>query len=104
MSDSIELVDVIKKLREDIAFAIDDGEQQDIRFNVNSIDVELQTVIKKEANGGIKFEVFNIGANAEGKLNKSTTHKIKLNLTPFNIKEIDPNTGKRRHLKLVDEV
>lgn len=95
MNDSFELVEVIKKLREDVTLAIRGGEGHAIRFNVNSIDVELQTVIKKEGNGGVKFEVLGIGANVGGKAEKATTHKIKLSLTP-----VDENA---KNIKLSDE-
>ena len=101
MSDSYNLVEVIKELRKDINLAIREGEGHAIRFNLNSIDVELQTVLKKEGNGGVKFEVLGVGAKAGGKLKKANTHKIRLNLSP--VDEKAKAAGESGTIKLSDE-
>jgi hypothetical protein len=89
MKHSLELTEVIKALRKDLTIAADYAEGEEIRFNVDSIDVELQTVVEKEANidigGKIKFWVLDIDAKTSGKYAKATTHKIKLHLKPVKI-------------------
>ena len=93
MSNSFELVDVIKQLRKDITQAAYYAEGQDLRFNVKNIEVELQTVVKKEGNGGLKFKVLGIGAEAGGKYEHAKTHTLKFQLEPILFKEDEQ--GKR---------
>ena len=87
MANSLELVEVIKSLREDLNLAIRSGEGHELRFNVDTIEVELQTAVEKEGSleggGKIKFWVLDIDGKVSGKYKKATTHKIKLNLTPI---------------------
>lgn len=85
MADSttaLELADVIKALRQELIKAQDEGTDKKIRFNVNNVEVELETVIEKavDGEGGVKFWVLDI--NAKRKYATATKQKIKLNLKP----------------------
>jgi len=97
MSNSFELVDVIKQLRKDITQAAYHAEGHDLRFNVKNIEVELQTVVKKEGNTGLKFQVLGIGAEASGKYEHAKTHTLKFSLTPI---KTNPDTGEEESMKL----
>lgn len=79
---TIELADVIKALRQELLDAKLESEDKDIRFTVNNVEVELETVVTKEADGklGIKFWV--VDANAGGKYQNASKQKIKLSLKP----------------------
>ncbi|QLQ32166.1 MAG: hypothetical protein HZT40_11875 [Candidatus Thiothrix singaporensis] len=76
----------------------------ELKFNLNNIEVEFQTVVEKEgggeAGGKIKFWVLDIDAKVSGKYKEAATQKVKLSLTP---KQIDPVTGVRKDTDLSDD-
>ncbi|MDQ5770736.1 trypco2 family protein [Thiothrix subterranea] len=86
MGQKLELAEVMKALREEIKLAEWAGQGHDLKFNLNNIEVEFQTVVEKEGGleggGKIKFWVLDIDAKASGKYKKSATQKIRLSLTP----------------------
>lgn len=98
MGQKLELAAVMKALRAELNEAKWAGDGHDIRFNVNNLEVEFQTVVDwevgAEGGGKIKFWVLDVDAKLNGKYKKSVTHKIKLSLPP---KQVDPaeskNTG-----------
>ena len=75
---SIPLTEVLRGLRAEIAAAQAEGETESVRFALGAVEVELEMVVTKEANGSIGFSVFGGG----GKLGTTRTHRIKLTLTP----------------------
>lgn len=87
MTDTaLELADVIKALRQELISAQQEGANKEIRFNVNNVEVELETVIEKEVGGKvggkIRFWVVNTDAELNGKLKGAVKQKIKLSLKP----------------------
>ena len=86
MADTLELADVIKALRRELITAQQEGSGKDIRFNVNNVEVELETVVTKEADGKggfkIKFGVVEANAEGGGKYQTASKQKIKLSLKP----------------------
>ena len=92
-----QLVEIIKALRSDIEAAVVEGEGQKVKFDVNEIEIDLQTQITKGgevgASGEVEFKVlgFELGkasAEAKGNYNKQDSHTIKLKLRPkrWNVK------------------
>lgn len=101
MSNPLELSEVIQALRENLTEAQTQGSGQNIRFNVNSVDIELQTVVEKETTAGAKVRFLVIAdAEANAKYKNSTTHKIKISLQAV---QIDPANNQPRNLQLNDE-
>ena len=101
MSNEFELAEVIHALRENLTEAQRRGIGADIHFDVSNIDVELQTVVEKEAGVGLKFKVLSmLEADANGKYKNAVTQKIKLSLQAV---EIDPATGQRKNIQLSAE-
>lgn len=100
-NNPLELAEVIKALRENLIEAQSQGEGQNIRFNVTNVDVELQTVIEKEAGGGAKVKFWVVEANANGKYKDSTTHKIKLSLQAVDMTKT--TTGEQNNSLLVND-
>jgi len=86
---TLELADVIKALRQELIKAQQEGQDKNIRFNINNVEVELETVIGKEqvAGGGFKtkFFVIDINADANVKFAHASKQKIKLNLQAVTI-------------------
>ncbi|MDD5395262.1 MAG: hypothetical protein PHE17_19745 [Thiothrix sp.] len=100
MGQKLELAEVMKALREEIKQAEWAAQGHGLKFNLNNIEVEFQTVVEKEGGleGGIKFWV--LEAKASGKYKKSATQKIKLSLTP---NRNDPETGESTNVLLSDD-
>jgi len=92
-NNPLELAEVIQTLRENLAEAQSQGEGQNIRFNVNSVEVELQTVIEKEAGAGGKIKFWVVDGELSGKYKNSATHKIKLSLQAVDMNKTNPETG-----------
>ncbi len=91
MSDStIPLADVIQELRSELLAATAAGEGQELRFDVEELNLELQVVVTKGgsaeagAKGGVKFWVLNAESSAEvqGKYESSRLQKVSLKLKP----------------------
>lgn len=82
----IDLADAIQNLRLEMAKAMEEGEGQKVRFNVDQVELELAIQIEKEADaeGKISFKVFGSGLElgANGRLSEVTTNKIKIMLKP----------------------
>ncbi|MEU9121087.1 trypco2 family protein [Streptomyces sp. NPDC048506] len=77
----IELADLLTSLRSEINRARIDAAGEDVRFRVNSIDLEVQVEVEKsgEAGAGVKFWVLSIGGKGSAK--STQTHVVKLSLT-----------------------
>ena len=78
--DGLGLADVLAQLRANLAQALQEGAEQDLRFALDDVEVELQVAVTKEGIGkaGVKFWVIN--AEAGGKISVVTTQKIKLKM------------------------
>ncbi|MET9376274.1 trypco2 family protein [Streptomyces sp. NPDC002992] len=76
----IELADLLASLRSEIGRAQLDAAGQDVRFRINSIDLELQVAVEKsaEAKAGVRFWVVSLGGG--GSTKAARTHTIKLSL------------------------
>ncbi|MCO5993911.1 trypco2 family protein [Actinoallomurus rhizosphaericola] len=76
----IELAQLLTALRSEIDRARISALDQDVRFRINSIDLELQVAVEKsaEANAGVKFWVISIGGKAAAK--SVGTHIVRLSL------------------------
>lgn len=75
-----ELADVLAGFRTNLEAAQKAGEGHDVRFAIDTIEVELHlaTTGEKKAEGGIKFWVLNLGGEATGK--DEHIQKIKLTM------------------------
>lgn len=78
----IDLDEVIVKLREDIARAIDTGEGQRVRFELGPVEITLSVTVTNSGTGsaGIKFWV--VEASAEGSTSSAAVQEIRLTLIP----------------------
>jgi hypothetical protein len=77
--DRVELSRLIKSLRSELTKAQKEGEGQDLRFTVDSIELELQVTTTGKDGGevGVKFWVF----NASGKVDVSEASMQKMKLS-----------------------
>lgn len=89
VADSFNLVDVVKALRKDLSKAMEYANGEDIRFNVNEIEIELKAVIEEEKNGegGFDFKIVKFGGGFKDRNIEAQT--IKLKLEPIDKKNTD---------------
>ncbi|HEX4953198.1 MAG TPA: trypco2 family protein [Thermoanaerobaculia bacterium] len=83
MADSrLELATVVGQLRQALWQAARQGEGQEIRFEVETLELELQVVVTREAtaNAGLKFWVLEAGIG--DKELESRVQRVKLVLKP----------------------
>ncbi len=95
----IELSDMIVGLRKELQEAQAKAETEDLKFNVESIDVEAQVTASAEADaqGRLKWK-FWVFSEAEGsvgaKVAKETLQTIRLKLTPQGSLQVSGMAGK----------
>ncbi|MEV5069573.1 hypothetical protein MRBLMI12_001149 [Microbacterium sp. LMI12-1-1.1] len=79
---SVSLADAIGELRRELAEAVTKAQDEEIRFEVGEVSIELSVVVERElgASGGVKFWVVNAGANASS--TRSATVALTVPLTP----------------------
>jgi hypothetical protein len=78
----IPLADAIRALRRELVEAVRQPKDEEVRFALGPIDLELQVEVSKEAGGeaGIDFWLVTIGG--KGSRTQATTHTVKLSLSP----------------------
>ncbi|MER5383229.1 trypco2 family protein [Streptomyces sp. NPDC002688] len=76
----VGLVEAIRSLRNELIDAMTEAKDEQIRFRVESVDLELNVAVEKkaEAGGGVKFWVASIGG--KGSHSSTATHTLKLHL------------------------
>lgn len=78
MTGHIGLAEAIEQLRRELGEAQDAGANQQLRFEVAEVEIELLVELRKEGSAKASFGVLAIGA--EGKIASSKTHRLKLKL------------------------
>jgi hypothetical protein len=84
VADEIEipLAGAIRALRRELVAAVQEGQDEQVRFALGAIELELHVEISREAGGegGVKFWVVSLGA--KGTRASGTTHTVRLSLSP----------------------
>jgi hypothetical protein len=79
---TVSLAEAIGELRRELAASVASGQDQEIRFEVGEVLVELSLVIEREVGGkgGVKFWVLN--AEGSARTGRAVTHRLTVPLTP----------------------
>lgn len=79
---AIPLASAIRALRDELQAAVRAGKDQELRFALGPVELELQVEAASEGGGeaGIKFGLVSVGA--KGGRSSGTTHTVRLSLTP----------------------
>ena len=80
--DHIELAAAISNLRAQLREAIKAGEQEDLRFAVQDIEIELKCLAKKEGAGKLGVGFWVINAEVEGTIGSERVQTVRLKLKP----------------------
>jgi hypothetical protein len=94
------LVEAIQSLREELAAAVTAGGREALRFEVGQIEMTFQVQVEKTGKGGVKFWVVEVG----GELSHTTTHTVKVPLTPKSSDGAAVLTGGSREIPEVPPV
>ncbi len=82
MKDGIELRKVIDQLRDELFALTETVGGEDLRFAVESVEVELHVGVTKEVDAGVKAKFWVLELGADGKYATERTQTIKLKLKP----------------------
>ena len=107
MGHKLELAAVLEALRGELNIAKREGDRDELRFNIDNLEIELQTVVEKkvagEAGGKIRFWVLDADTKANGEYKDTVTQKIKLTLKVVDTSKPDLVTGKPGAVLLSDD-
>ena len=78
--DYFELTAVIANLRTQLQEAIKAGKEEDLRFAVQDIEIELQCIAKKEGTGKTAVKFWVINGEAGATVGSEKVQTVKLNL------------------------
>jgi len=87
MSEPMSLADMIVKLRKDLREAQQQAANEDLRFEVEEIELEVQVTTAKQGEGkvGVNFWVYT--AEAGGGLSREDAQTLRLKLKPLPVKD-----------------
>lgn len=78
----IDLVDVIRDLREQIAQAQVASAGDELQFEVGPIEIEMSVAVTAEVSGQAKVRFYVLEMGAGGKESEVATQRMKITLTP----------------------
>ncbi|MEV0128802.1 trypco2 family protein [Dactylosporangium sp. NPDC050688] len=87
MDDAIQLADVIWQLRHELSRAMWAGEHADLRFEAESVDLELTVAMERVREDGVKVRFWVLDGNAGSKRTSVVTQKLALKLRPIRADE-----------------
>ncbi|GAA1196443.1 trypco2 family protein [Pseudonocardia alaniniphila] len=86
---ALALAEVVANLRAELAEAMRAGKDEELRFELGPVELELTVGIDKEATPGAKVKFWVLELGAETKLGSTSTQRIKLVLDPRHATEPD---------------
>ncbi|MFA1541417.1 trypco2 family protein [Actinomadura monticuli] len=81
-SFGIPLSDAIKQLRMELKEAMEEGKDDELKFEVSSIELELNMVIDTRRKMEGKLSLWKVAAGGGRESGKSSTHRMMLSLKP----------------------
>jgi hypothetical protein len=82
----IKLSDAIENLRAELRHAQEKGKDQNLQFDLQSIELELEVIAEGESGVSGKINWYIFGGGVDSKIKDATKHKLKLTL-----KAVDEN-------------
>ncbi|MDG4667950.1 trypco2 family protein [Mycobacterium sp. 236(2023)] len=78
MSANVGLAEAISALRDELTAALQQGADEDLRFGLDSVELETEAVVTREANGKLGWKIIEAGGSFES----AKTQRVRLVLTP----------------------
>jgi hypothetical protein len=78
----IPLANAIRSLRRELVAAVQEGQDEDVRFALGPIELELQVEITREAGGDAKIGFWVISFGGSAGRSSGTSHTVRLSLSP----------------------
>ncbi len=78
----IELAQVVRQLRAELAEAQEEAHGEDLRLELGPIELELTLALNREGGAGGKVRFWVLEFGAEGRASGSSTQRVKLTLNP----------------------
>lgn len=82
MNDAVELADMIAQLRRELSRAMSDGEDSDLKFKAERVELELTVGVERTREPGVKVRFWVFDAGASAKRSATVTQKLALTLQP----------------------
>jgi hypothetical protein len=78
----IPLASAIRSLRHELVAAVQEGQDEDVRFALGPIELELQLEITREAGGDAKIGFWVVTLGGRAGRSTGTLHTVRLSLSP----------------------
>ena len=82
----IKLSDAIENLREELKLAQEKGKNQNLQFDLQSIELELEVIAEDESKVSGKINWYIFGGGVDSKEKDASKHKLKLTLKAVDAK------------------
>jgi Trypsin-co-occurring domain 2 len=82
MAERVELAQVISQLRQELSAAMREGEEEELRFELGPVGLELTVAVSKEAGPTAKVRFWVVELGADAKVSSQATQRITLTLDP----------------------
>jgi hypothetical protein len=84
MEDEVQipLASAIRALRRELVAAVEEGEDEGVRFALGPIELNLQVQIKRQAGGDAKIGFWVVSLGGKAASSTGTTHTVRLSLNP----------------------
>lgn len=93
----IELSDVIRELRQQLATALTDGDGEAVRFELGPVELEATLAVSREGGVDTKVRLWVVDAGANGKYAQAETQRVTVTLTP----KVVPSDGSSARTVLI---
>ncbi|MBE9125575.1 MULTISPECIES: trypco2 family protein [unclassified Coleofasciculus] len=97
---TIGLAELIEQVKRELLAPSLEGETDIPLLSVDEVELELQVTVKKEAKGGIKIYVVDLGGGGS----RDDVQKVKVKLSPIVNKETLLGLYKKRHPERLNEL
>lgn len=98
----IKLSDAIENLREELKIAQEKGKKQDLQFDLQSIDLELEVIAEGESGASGKINWYIFGGGVDLKVKDISKHKLKLTLKAIDVNSDQPIRVSKSQERLPD--
>jgi hypothetical protein len=82
----IGLAEAVAAVRAELTKAQDEGKDELLQFAVGPIEMEFQVVATRGGQANAKVRIYVVEVGGSGKIETTSTHRVKISLTPHSDK------------------